>query len=604
MVVLVYLFIWLVIDPSLIHHSLGILSYYYPFSFHIGWDFLWGHLARPGGLVEYAARLLSQFFVFPWCGALVLTALAAYLCRSTDTLERCVGLPRGRLLRYVPVLLLLALYGSYSHPLGAVLSLSIALAGFAAYVRWAPHRTLPRILSLVFACLLLYHCSCSGSLLFPAMVAIYELLVTRRPLPGVASVISGAAIPLLAAVLFGLDTEWAYGGFFLSDPGILPGKWPLLLALFLIFPLALAGQAMLAKRPGRQPRRRRRNHGADNSKAFFPLKSTVLRRFAGAALVVAGAAATAWFSLDRLTRTVLQIDCHSQHEQWDQVLVAADRLPAGFYDVRCNRNVMLALHHTGRLGDEMFRYPQRPGVDLFRTPDKARDVGSYFQEGRLFLDMGHVNQAEKCFCEALETCGDMPAILENLVLVNVVKGRPETARIFLGALARHPLQRYTARSMLGRLQVDPNMSKDTRVARIRGNMAERDFVELNTSVEEFLLALLEKNPRNRMAFDLLMAHYLTIGRPDGVVAAFPRLRDLDDVRLPRHYQEAAVVQMRSGSRPNLVGFQLEPATLDRADQFSTIAAHARDQESAMQMAMAAGFGDTYLFYLAFGVSGP
>ena len=36
-----YLYVWLVIDPRLIHHSImsGLPFYYYPFSIHTGWPF-------------------------------------------------------------------------------------------------------------------------------------------------------------------------------------------------------------------------------------------------------------------------------------------------------------------------------------------------------------------------------------------------------------------------------------------------------------------------------------------------------------------------------------------------------------------------------------
>jgi len=265
---------------------------------------------------------------------------------------------------------------------------------------------------------------------------------------------------------------------------------------------------------------------------------------------------------------------------------------------------MLALYHTERLGDEMFRYPQRPGVDLFRTPDEAEDPGSHYQESRLFLEMGQVNQAEKCASEALEVCGDLPAVLKELTLVNVVKGRPETARIFCNALARHPLQQRAAREMLERLSADPELSGDPRVSRIRRNLVEKDFVELNTSVEEFLLALLEKNSRNRMAFELLMAHYLAVGRPDGVAAWLPKLKDFSYPAIPRLYQEAAIIHARStGKRPVIPGYELDAAVRARADQFASLAAGARSREGAMQAAWEAGFGDSYFFYWAFGVSG-
>lgn len=40
---LFYLYVWLVIDPRLLHHSLGIMTPYRPFSFHTGWPFFAQH---------------------------------------------------------------------------------------------------------------------------------------------------------------------------------------------------------------------------------------------------------------------------------------------------------------------------------------------------------------------------------------------------------------------------------------------------------------------------------------------------------------------------------------------------------------------------------
>ena len=70
------LFVWLVVDPRLMLHNLGVLTPSIPFSFSTGWPFLAEHLTRVGGPVEYGARLLSQFYCFGWAGTLILGAAA------------------------------------------------------------------------------------------------------------------------------------------------------------------------------------------------------------------------------------------------------------------------------------------------------------------------------------------------------------------------------------------------------------------------------------------------------------------------------------------------------------------------------------------------
>jgi tetratricopeptide (TPR) repeat protein len=252
----------------------------------------------------------------------------------------------------------------------------------------------------------------------------------------------------------------------------------------------------------------------------------------------------------------------------------------------------------------MFRYPQRRGVDLFSPPAEHFDLGTYFQESRLFLDLGQVNQADRCAYEALATSGEHPALLEQLAMIHVVKGRPETARMFLNALAKHLFYRQAAREMLRRLDADPALENDRRASRIRGNMASRDSIAQVTSVEDFLQLLLEKNPHNKMAFELLMAHYLSDGRPDKVVANLRHLKDFSYLRAPRHYQEALAVQALSSDRPPQVpGFELDPEILGRARDFQRIVAGATSPQEAVRAALEAGLGDSYFFYLACGASG-
>ncbi len=138
---LFYLYVWLVVDPRLIHHSLGILTSYFGFCFSSEWPFLQERLARPGGLVEYGAGFLSQLYRVAWGGALIVTAAAWSTCLFMDLLAGLAGQARGMVVRYAPAAVLLVLYGNYSHPLSTILSLLAGLSCFALYVRLAPEGT-------------------------------------------------------------------------------------------------------------------------------------------------------------------------------------------------------------------------------------------------------------------------------------------------------------------------------------------------------------------------------------------------------------------------------------------------------------------------------
>ncbi len=101
--------------------------YYFPTDqfprFRLNCTFLAGCLGRPGGPVAWGSAFLSQLFVLPRAGALLVTALSVllslgawhYLC----SLRPSVFVP----LCLVPAVLVLVLYGGHVH----VLSLCVAM---------------------------------------------------------------------------------------------------------------------------------------------------------------------------------------------------------------------------------------------------------------------------------------------------------------------------------------------------------------------------------------------------------------------------------------------------------------------------------------------
>jgi hypothetical protein len=492
------------------------------------------------------------------------------------------------------------------------LSLLAALTCFALYLPWGRSSAARAIVVQIVLCVAVYFVAGAGGLLFPVLVAVCELLVRRRRLAAVTAVLGGLGVPwAMGMSLFGLGIAEAYGGFVVSDPGVPAWRRPHVLVLYLFFPAVLAAASLLARPPVWRGRTAKAHVRPSTQKGPGRIRRMVgyleRGRRKGAiqtAAVFLAAGTAAWLSLDAGNKVELLADYYSQREMWPDVLDAADRMPYGLYSVRSNKNVMLALYHTGRLGDEMFRYPQIPRADLYIVPEAQRNAHSYFQESRLFLELGQVNRAERCACEAFETSGDLPAILEHLAVINIVKDRPETARMFLTALSKKPLHRRAATKMIRRLEEDPRLERDPRIRKIRRLMVRVDSVSPQPA-EELLVALLRSNPRNKMAFELLLAHYLRTGRPDRVVACLEQPTGFEYRRLPRHFQEAIVVRsiVLDGRLP-LAGGQLDQEVVARAGEFySILASHEGSRETARKAALAAGFGDSYFFYYEFGVSG-
>lgn len=601
----------LVIEPRLVHQSIGIFTCSAPFSYSMGWPFFYEHFERPGGLVEYMARWLTQYFEFNWLGGLIIAASAWSLAVGTDRLIQAAGGPRRTLARYVPALLLIAIWGEYSHPLPAALALLVALGLFALYVLIAHRGMTTAIAGLLVAGSIAYYLAGAVGLMFGVLVTLYEFLSTRRLRLAALALVVTVILPWLVGMFF-CDCTWrtAYGTNIVAVPSIHGGSRPFLTALYLFFPLAITVTALLSRFLASRLAGPEQHDSEHDSNATFTermsrlIPGTRLRWALGLIVVLVAGYAIAWFAHDRPSKLVLEIDYYAQREMWTETLRAADRMPKGQFHVHCNRNIMLALYHTGRLGDEMFRYAQVPGVGLFNVPKAERGPASFFLDSRLFLELGEVNLAQKWASEALECDGDSPKILKQLAIINVLKGRPDGARMFLTALSKKPLHRREALRMLEQLDKDPQLECNPEVRCIRRCMILEDDV-MALDVDQMLIKLLQRNPRNQMAFELLLAHYLHVCNPERVVYWLQQPTGFEFPRLPRHYQEAVVIYsiMTNNKFPD-ASETLDQEVIDQAVEMDEIlGTYGRATHRTQAAAVAAGLGDSYYFYFNFHTSG-
>ncbi len=125
------------------------------------------------------------------------------------------------------------------------------------------------------------------------------------------------------------------------------------------------------------------------------------------------------------------------------------------------------------------------------------------------------------------------------------------------------------------------------------------------SIEQILTGLLDRNPRNKMAFEYLMACYLLTGQVGKVAANVKRLDELGYQAIPTLYEEAIVIYVNSqGSRSDLNKFRIRRATMERYVKFvqlrKTLQSYNRQ---AVLRQLIAEFGTSYFFYFSFGCVG-
>jgi hypothetical protein len=225
----------------------------------------------------------------------------------------------------------------------------------------------------------------------------------------------------------------------------------------------------------------------------------------------------------------------------------------------------------------------------------------YWQCFAAHLEMGAVNIAENALMECLAGLGERPMILQHLALINLVKANLGTARVYLHTLETTLFHGVWARHYLKLLERDPDLATDEDIQHLRSIAMEKDHPSLRLPKEDMLLALLEKNEKNRMAFEYLMAWYLSNRQLSRFVGRLDELQDLGYQVVPRHYAEAILVYAATTQKSiRLSGYEPREAVLEQMRHFVEILRSHRGDAQAARADLARHHGDTYAFYNVYG----
>lgn len=599
---LYYFYLHECLDPRLIYHAHEVALpsgrvIDFPIYFR-GAEFFGGFLAYPGGLAEYVAARCCQYYYYPHLGPLILTGVAGLVYVLTDWLIKISGGKGSRGLRYVPPLLLLIAYNQYTFRLENFVALiaALMLAVFYNLVASRPGKAPVHFLLFAAVSIPLYYAAGGVYLLFAALCALPELLARRRYILGGLYLLSAAGIPLAGKYFFAVTLADAClfpsGIYPFENPAEAAPLWAVYLFFVLVAVILPFGQQLgrtasaVASRAGRV--------GKCCRNAELRLAGSIL------ALVVASAL-VAVYTLDRDARAVLRTNYLARSQMWPEFLAEVEHYPTRDYPPSLMVDINRALYETGQLGTRMFSYPQNPQA-LFELGPQAVP----YQGGcDVLLRLGRINEAEHTALEALEMNGPRPRTLRQLALVCVVKRRPEAARVFLGALSKDIIHGRWAEDYLRRLDHDPLMSSDPQIQYLRSVMPLSDTV--TESKELILLALLARNPKNRMALEYLMAYYLLTRQPGKVACNIGRLEEFDYPTIPADYAEAILLYAHNVGGQRVLGertmAKIEKSVLDRARKVIQIAQDCGGEKKAIAAALAASYPNSCSRYLLTGKSG-
>jgi hypothetical protein len=602
-----FVYAWFRIGPDLIYFTFGT---YCPNPRHEpGWAFFVKTVWQSGGLVLYIGGLLSQFFVLPWlgAGAMVLSAGLVYaavrgLPLRWGTFRRWVG--------WAPVILLIMIWQQYDHPMNLAVGLAMNL-GMAALLLQIRGSIWPIRLGVFMAAMgLLYWWTAAASMVFALVMVIEAILARKRILEGVLFALSAAGL------MWGLGT-WAFyleptdawlrlTPFHPVTRGELTVFSRALAKVTFLFVPAVFGLAELAYRI----RNRNKLKTAPKSRGLSTRSSGWRRAAVSMAWRIGLVAAAGWGlryshqanDISDKNQLVLRSGQSVRMGNWQRVVETATELKRkGVFFRPVIHDVDRALVQMGQLGNRMFEFPQDASALLYFNIPGERDGVWFDKYGGLCFDLGYMNSAEHMTTEILEMEGPMPFVLNRLAWIARLKRQDAAARVFETVLSQQIAHRLAQAVQLG---ADGTLDiPDQRLDQLTQCMPTKDKVR-DMSLDELMLDLLTNQPKNRMAFDYLMAYYLLNLQQDKVVENLGRLRDLGYMRLPRHYAEAALIHMSKTRQPvDLQGWTMDPEVVKQYQAFTRRVKELRADPTHTAAALAGEFGNSYFFYSMFNASG-
>ena len=460
-------------------------------------------ISVPGGLADYVAEFITQFYYVYALGAILLALVFFCLQRLTWVLMRRSGVSQSwYLLSFIPTVALWALMGNEN----VLLSFSIALLGMEELML---HYIIVRDHSrgwIAPAVYLLIAIPVGYWLFGPvtigvALVGIYSPSLTlpkRERKSNLKTLLTPWGQTLLSVLYFvlivwlcGLFLQYPYyklfGGInYFRYPGVIPVMQWVVVALFALLPLAAS---YLPRLEG---------------------KKAVRAEVAQLVVIVLAAVPLLRFSFDRATYELIDYDYLVRTHQWQRIIEKAGKHQASSpMSVSC---VNLALAMQGQLCDRLFEFYQNGAEGLF--PTFTRDMTSPLPTAEVFYQLGMVNDAERYTFEAQEAIPNYRKsgrLTRRIAQCEIVNGNYAVAAKYLRMLEHSLFYRQWAKSQERFLYNDVAVKADPEYGRLRDIRIKRhDYLFSDQEMDQMLGLLLVDNKKydNRMAYEYLIAYEL------------------------------------------------------------------------------------------------
>jgi len=600
---LFYLFLSVYVDLRLLYYVTGATAGIS--GFPCEWSYLFETLSLPGGLVRYVSVFLTQFFMFRWIGPVVVVLQVWAIALCIDRIvEKCDGKWFGWM-RYMPGIVILFFYTSYVYHFETTMAMLVVLGLFNSYITVSTNKWQMSLVWFVVLMVIAYYFAAGSSLLFVVMCGIYELAVKKRAIAGLGCFLSGAVIPLLIGVYgFGVSHIGAYSE-------LMPWSWritkydlsnrmiPWLYVIYGCMPACLLFMGFF-KESERETRSSKRKKDKKKSskkmwRAGSDSSSGVIKWIACTVVLLGIAGGGAYYFVNDQLKTLYEIEYCRGEGDWEKVLELADKQPGQLLSMQARNQ---ALYHLGRFGDEMFNYQQHPdGLML----SHVAFTKSYWHKYDLYIDLGLIGQADEVLTESMVTFRDNPFVLKKLAMVNMISGRNQTARVYLGALQKRLFFGEWAQGYLAKLKNGPELRGDDEIQRLRSLIPKGKDGRFLSTPEMQLKTQIANGKKNKMAFEYLLALYMLRGEMWNVAEVAGKMEEYDYEKIPVAFEEAILLNNKYNKKKiSLKKLKIRDETKRRFDEFIAATVRYRTKDAA-RSELTRKFKNTYMYYYFYGI---
>jgi hypothetical protein len=553
-------------------HVLFFQSEQFLFIFSV--DYLKDFLLKPGGLLEYAGRFISQFYVLPLMGSLLLSVIL--VCTGFITLKIVRLLNSGSFLAapiaIITSVLLLLMQVQYYHTMEYNLGYLFILVSFYLTIKYKESY----IPLLLFP--LTYYLSGAFALVYLLMYAVYSFVF----ISGIQKILRPAVMTLAGGLSFFLFKEL----FFLVPwKSILSSPLPLIDDRYhKIFFIVLTAFIVLLPLISKIRLPRRASH---RTLRISGLVAGSLVLFAGIFMVIR--------IYNPMISNILTIEEAAYKGDWNEVIRVHEKEPSGnligeyFYNV--------ALSERGLLCDRLFSGRQTFGTQAMILPwgNEHLDRGAWF-----FYTAGLVNEAHRWAYEEMVVYGMRPHNMLMLIKTSLIAGNYSMAEKYIGILKKTLFYRDEAIKFSELIGNEEGLMSNSELGPVARIIPQKDFFIYVDKPEDNLLMLFESNPGNKRAFEYMMAWLLLEKDVETVMSNIHLMKGMGYTKLPRHIEEAVMIYYNSqGTFPELSGFAVSTETMTRFNLYFTTFVQARQRPETLDQVMRARFGDTFWYYYHF-----